>query len=204
MPIKVYNSHVNNTELNNLLKNNTLFVGVFSETCSHCINMKPEWNKFKSLIMKEKLNGTILEINAKLLSSINNPLINNNVQGFPSLFVISNNKHVANYELERTGENFLKFFKKYIPAMSLKKTINKTSKKTSNNTSKNTLKNSKRLKKINPNFIKKSKNYSLKLQLGENISLCKHAKNGITGCSTCCSQFKKRKTYKRCIKRCMK
>jgi hypothetical protein len=192
MPVKIYNNDVNNEELNNLLKNNTLFVGVFSETCSHCINMKPEWNKFKSLIMKEKLNGTILEINAKLLSSINNPLINNNVQGFPSLFVISNNKHVANYELERTGENFLKFFKKYIPAMSLKKTNTMTSKK------------SKRLKKINPNFIKKSKNYSSKLKLGENISLCKHAKNGITGCSTCCSQFKKRKTYKRCIKRCMK
>ncbi len=192
MPIKVYNSHVNNSELNNLLKNNTLFVGVFSETCSHCINMKPEWNKFKSLIMKEKLNGTILEINAKLLSSINNPLINNNVQGFPSLFVISNNKHVANYELERTGENFLKFFKKYIPAMSFKSTNTMTSKK------------SKKLTKINPNFIKKSKNYSSKLKLGENISLCKHAKNGIAGCSTCCSQFKKRKTYKRCIKRCMK
>ena len=154
--------------------------------------MKPEWNKFKSLIMKEKLNGTILEINAKLLSSINNPLINNNVQGFPSLFVISNNKHVANYELERTGENFLKFFKKYIPVMRSKRTNTMTSKK------------SKRLKKINPNFIKKSKNYSSKLKLGENISLCKHAKNGITGCSTCCSQFKKRKTYKRCIKRCMK
>jgi len=192
MPVKIYNNDVNNEELNNLLKNNTLFVGVFSETCSHCINMKPEWNKFKSLIMKEKLNGTILEINAKLLSSINNPLINNNVQGFPSLFVISNNKHVANYELERTGENFLKFFKKYIPVMSFKKTNTMTSKK------------SKRLKKINPNFIKKSKNYSLKLKLGENISLCKHAKNGINGCSTCCSQFKKRKTYKRCIKRCMK
>jgi len=192
MPIKIYNSHVNNNELNNLLKNNTLFVGVFSETCSHCINMKPEWHKFKSLIMKEKLNGTILEINAKLLSSINNPLISNNVQGFPSLFVISNNKHVANYELERTGENFLKFFKKYIPVMSSKRTNTMT------------LKNSKRLKKINPNFIKKSKNYSSKLKLGENISLCKHAKNGITGCSTCCSQFKKRKTYKRCIKRCMK
>ena len=192
MPIKIYNSHVNNNELNNLLKNNTLFVGVFSETCSHCINMKPEWNKFKSLIMKEQLNGIILEINAKLLSSINNPLINNNVQGFPSLFVIKNNKHVANYDLERTGENFLKFFKKYIPVMSLKKTINKT------------LKKSKRLKKINPDFIKKSKNYSSKLKLGENISLCKHSKNGINGCSTCCSQFKKRKTYKRCIKRCMK
>jgi hypothetical protein len=189
MPVKLYNNDVNNKELNNLLKNNTLFVGVFSETCSHCINMKPEWNKFKSLLIKEKLNGTILEINAKVLSSINNPLINNNVQGFPSLFIISNNKHVANYELERTGEKFLQFFKKYVPVMR-SKTM--------------TLKKTKKLKKINPNFIKKTKNYSLKLKLGENISLCKYAKNGINGCSTCCSQFKKRKTYKRCIKKCMK
>ena len=47
MPIKILNNNVNNEELNNLLRNNTLFVGVFSETCSHCINMKPEWNKFK-------------------------------------------------------------------------------------------------------------------------------------------------------------
>ena len=178
MPIKIYNSHVNNNELNNLLKNNTLFVGVFSETCSHCINMKPEWDKFKSLIMKEKLNGTILEINAKLLSSINNPLINNNVQGFPSLFVISNNKHVANYELERTGENFLKFFKKYIPKMRSTKTEQHT--------------------------LKKGGNKSKKIKLGKKILLCKNAKNGINGCQICCSQFKKRKTYKRCIKRCMK
>lgn len=85
MPIKILNNNVNNEELNKLLQNNTVFVGVFSETCSYCINMKPEWNKFKSLIIKEKLNGTILEINAKLLASINNPLINNNVEGFPSL-----------------------------------------------------------------------------------------------------------------------
>jgi hypothetical protein len=187
MPVKIYNTNINNEELNNLLKNNTLFVGVFSETCSHCINMKPEWNKFKSLVMKEKLNGTILEINAKVLSSINNPLINNNVEGFPSLFVISNNRFVTNYNSERKAEHFFQFLKKYTP-----KTKNQT------------LKKSRRLEKINPNFIKKSKNYNLNFKLGENISLCKHAKNGINGCNVCCSQFKKRKTYKRCIKRCMK
>ena len=197
MPIKIYNTNVNNEELNNLLKNNTLFVGVFSETCSHCINMKPEWNKFKSLVMKQKLNGTILEINAKLLSSINNPLINNNVQGFPSLFVISNNKFITNYNLERKAEQFFQFLKKYAPATNIS---SMRSRKTKNHT----LKKSKRLEKINPNFIKKSKNYNLNLKLGENISLCKHAKNGINGCNICCSQFKKRKTYKRCLKRCMK
>ena len=187
MPIKIFNNNVNNEELNKLLKNNTVFVGVFSETCSHCINMKPEWNKFKSLLMKEKLNGTILEINAKLLVSINNSLINNNVQGFPSLFVINNNKFVTNYNLERTAQQFLQFFKKYTPA-----------------TKNQTLKKSKRLLKINPNMIKKSKNYNSRLKLGDNISLCKHAKNGINGCNVCCSQFKKAKTYKRCLKRCMK
>ena len=162
MPIKIFNNNVNNEELNKLLKNNTVFVGVFSETCSHCISMKPEWNKFKSLLMKEKLNGTILEINSKLLVSINNSLINNNVQGFPSLFVISNNKFVTNYNLERTAQQFLQFFKKYIYS------------------SKNqTLNTSKRLLKSNPSFIKKSKKYNSRLKLGGNISLCKHAKNGI-------------------------
>jgi hypothetical protein len=192
MPIKIYNASVNNEELNNLLKNNTLFVGVFSETCSHCIDMKPEWEKFKSLIIKEKLNGTILEINAKLLSSINNPLITNNANGFPSLFIIKNNKFVTNYNSKRTGEKFLQFLKKYVPNM--RSTARKSQ----------TFKKGKRLEKINPNFIKKSKKYNLRLKLGENISLCKHAKNGINGCNICCSQFKKRKTYKRCIKRCMK
>ena len=197
MPIKILNNNVNNEELNKLLKNNTLFVGVFSESCSHCISMKPEWNKFKSLLMKEKLNGTILEINAKLLVSINNPLINNNVEGFPSLFVISNNKFVTNYNLERTAHQFLQFFKKYVPSKNISSMRSKATKN-------QTLKKSKRLLKINPNFIKKSKNYNSHLKLGDNISLCKHAKNGINGCNVCCSQFKKRKTYKRCIKRCMK
>jgi hypothetical protein len=126
MPIKIYNSNVNNEELNNLLKNNTLFVGVFSDTCSHCINMKPEWNKFKSLIMKEKLNGTILEINAKSLSSINNHLITNNANGFPSLFIIKNNKFITDYNSERTGEKFLQLLKKYVPNMSSSKRNNQT------------------------------------------------------------------------------
>jgi len=188
MPIKILKTNVNNQQLNNLLQNNTLFVCVFSESCYHCINMKNEWNKFKSLIIKKKLNGTILEINAKVLPSIHNPLINNNARGFPSLFIISNNKFVTSYKLERTAGQFLQFFKKYLPATRKFQTLKK----------------SKRLLPINPNFIKKAKHYNNALKLGDNISLCKHARNGINGCHICCSQFTKRKTYKRCIKRCMK
>lgn len=197
MPIKILKTNVNNEQLNNLLKNNTLFIGVFSESCSHCINMKSEWSKFKSLIIKKKLNGTILEINAKVLPSIQNPLINNNARGFPSLFIIKNNKFVASYNLERTAGQFLQFFKKYIPNKDIytKRLINRKNQ---------TLKKNKRLLPINPNFIKKAKHYNNALKLGDNISLCKHAKNGINGCHICCSQFSKRKSYKRCIKRCMK
>ena len=197
MPIKILNTNVNNVQLNNLLKYNTLFVGVFSESCSHCINMKNEWNKFKSLIIKKNLNGTILEINAKVLPSIKNPLINNNARGFPSLFIIKNNKFVASYNLERTAGQFLQFFKKYIPNKNIhsKRLINRKNQ---------TFKKNKRLLTINPNFIKKAKQYNNKLKLGDNISLCKHAKNGINGCHICCSQFTKIKTYKKCTKRCMK
>ena len=197
MPIKILNTNVNNVQLNNLLKYNTLFVGVFSESCSHCINMKNEWSKFKSLIIKKNLNGTILEINAKVLPSIKNPLINNNARGFPSLFIIKNNKFVASYNLERTAGQFLQFFKKYIPNKNIhsKRLINRKNQ---------TFKKNKRLLTINPNFIKKAKQYNNKLKLGDNISLCNHAKNGINGCHICCSQFTKIKTYKKCTKRCMK
>ena len=114
MPVKILNTTVNNEELDNLLKNNTLFVGVFSKTCPHCVNMQSEWNKFKSLLIKEKINGTILEIDANILSDINNPLINNNAQGFPSLFIIKNNKFITSYKLDRKASNFIKFFKKYV------------------------------------------------------------------------------------------
>ena len=54
---------------------------------------------------------------------------------------------------------------------------------------------------MNWNNISKKYNSNLKTDDG---SLCKDAKNGINGCNLCCSQFKKRKTYKRCIQRCMK
>ena len=74
----------------------------------------------------------------------------------------------------------------------------------SSKTKNHTLKKRKSLIKINPSHINKAKNYNYKLKLGDNISLCKHAKNGVNGCHICCSRFTKRKTYKRCIKRCMK
>jgi thiol-disulfide isomerase/thioredoxin len=106
------NANVNNDELNNIINNNTLFVGVFSESCHYCVSMKPEWKKFKkmALVNYSNLQGAILEIDSSVISHLTNPLLTNNVNGYPSLFIIRKNK-VIKYNNERTALEFMKFFK---------------------------------------------------------------------------------------------
>jgi len=106
------NANVNNDELNNIIKHNTLFVGVFSESCHYCVSMKPEWKKFKKIALSKysNLQGAILEIDSSVISQVTNPLLTNNVNGYPSLFIIRNNK-VLKYNNERTAFEFMKFFK---------------------------------------------------------------------------------------------
>ena len=129
MLIKVLqNNVINNDELNKLINNNTLFVGAFSQSCHHCVSMKPEWIKFKKMAQStySNLQGVILEIDSSLLSLLTNPLITNNVNGFPSLFIIKN-KQVSHYNNERTAFEFMKFFKSNI-AKSQNKNKNKNKK----------------------------------------------------------------------------
>ena len=106
------NANVNNDELNKVINHNTLFVGVFSDSCHYCVSMKPEWKKFKKLALANysNLQGAILEIDSSVLSQLTNPLITNNVNGYPSLFIIRNNQ-IFKYNNERTAFEFMKFFK---------------------------------------------------------------------------------------------
>ena len=106
------NANVNNDELNKIINHNTLFVGVFSESCHYCVSMKPEWKKFKKLALANysNLHGAILEIDSSVISQLTNPLITNNVNGYPSLFIIRNNQ-IFKYNNERTAFEFMKFFK---------------------------------------------------------------------------------------------
>ena len=113
MPHIKLENKVNNEKLNKLLKNGTTFVGAFSKTCPHCVNMQSEWKKFASSVKEKNIKATILEIDSAILSSIKNPLINNNVEGFPSLFIVKNNKFVTQYNQERKANNFLQFLSKY-------------------------------------------------------------------------------------------
>jgi thiol-disulfide isomerase/thioredoxin len=129
MLIKVLqNNVINNEELDKLINNNTLFVGAFSQSCHHCVSMKPEWIKFKKMAQStySNLQGVILEIDSSLLSLLTNPLIANNVNGFPSLFIIKD-KQVSHYNNERTAFEFMKFFKSNI-AKSQNKNKNKNKK----------------------------------------------------------------------------
>ena len=125
MPHIKLENKVNNEKLNKLLRNGTTFVGVFSKTCPHCVNMQSEWKKFASSVKEKNIKATILEIDSAILSSIKNPLINNNVEGFPSLFIVKNNKFVTQYNQERKANNFLQFLSKYASKMSVKNTRRK-------------------------------------------------------------------------------
>ena len=113
MPHIKLENKVNNEKLNKLLRNGTTFVGAFSKTCPHCVNMQSEWKKFASSVKEKNIKATILEIDSAILSSIKNPLINNNVEGFPSLFIVKNNKFVTQFNQERKANNFLQFLSKY-------------------------------------------------------------------------------------------
>lgn len=113
MPHIKLENKVNNEKLNKLLRNGTTFVGAFSKTCPHCVNMQSEWKKFASSVKEKNIKATILEIDSDILSAIKNPLINNNVEGFPSLFIVKNNKFVTQYNQERKANNFLQFLSKY-------------------------------------------------------------------------------------------
>ena len=113
MPHIKLENKVNNEKLNKLLRNGTTFVGAFSKTCPHCVNMQSEWKKFASSVKEKNIKATILEIDSAILSAIKNPLINNNVEGFPSLFIVKNNKFVTQFNQERKANNFLQFLSKY-------------------------------------------------------------------------------------------
>jgi hypothetical protein len=128
MLVKVLQNNVNNDEINKLIQTNTLFVGVFSKNCHYCVNMKPEWLKFKKLAMSNysNLQGLILEIDSSIVSSLTNSLITNNVNGYPSLFIIKKNK-IIKYNNERTALEFMKFFKLHLHK-SLKTNLKKTHK----------------------------------------------------------------------------
>ena len=154
--------------------------------CIHCQNMKPEWELLKNKLKKIKSKCALLEIDSNYLDSIENAELKNNIKGFPSILLFKNGKLLKEFSGDRTSNMLYNFLKPYFSL-----DLTRKSKK----------KKSKRINIIHK--IKTIRNKKI-IKLKDNIGLCRHAKYRNTGCKVCCSQFKKRKTYKKCMKKCAK
>ena len=158
--IELNNNFFDKQLIADLLEKKICFIGVFSELCIHCKNMKSQWNTLKKKLKNMHCNSVLLEIDSSQLNNIDYSSLTNSINGFPSIMIFNKGKKIKDYNGNRSSNDMFKFFKHYL-------LINK----------------------------KKTK---------KNITICKKSKNGKNGCRKCCSQFKKRKTFKNCKKLCMK
>ena len=93
--------------LNNLNSKENGTVLFYHPQCYHCQMMKPEWEKAKQLLMKEKKNCNIYEVNGEYMDDINHPL-KNSVSGFPTILNLNNGK-IQSFNEERNMNNMLQF-----------------------------------------------------------------------------------------------
>lgn len=92
--------------------NKPYFVAVLADWCGHCQRMKPEWNKFLSLVKNKanKKTGKGIIITA---SDVTARLIDINVNGYPALLLYKNGE-IEEYKGGRTVEDFKKYFNKHM------------------------------------------------------------------------------------------
>lgn len=81
--------------------------------CSHCMALKPEWERMKHELMKKKKNCNLFEVNGEYMDSINHP-VKNVVDGFPTIVNVKNGK-ISNFEKERNANNMMNFILENLP-----------------------------------------------------------------------------------------
>ena len=105
-----------------LLKNKTCFVAVFSQSCIHCVNMKPSWNELKKNLKQMKSDSVVLEIDYSQLEFINYGPLKNSIRGLPAIMIFKNGMMIKNFTGNRTVTEMSKFFEPHLDK-SIKKTI---------------------------------------------------------------------------------
>tara|TARA_Y100001980_G_C14347502_1_gene159623 strand:- start:188 stop:595 length:408 start_codon:yes stop_codon:yes gene_type:complete len=115
----------NNININKILDNKTCFVGIFSENCIHCQNMKPEWNKLIKKLNKIKCSSYLIEINTNDFNKITNKNLNHfmSYNGIPSIIKMKNGKILKDYKGDRTEKSLFKFINPI--QKTVRKSINK-------------------------------------------------------------------------------
>ena len=162
MFIKTYDLNSNNlSHFNKDVGNGVAMLALTADWCGHCKALKPHWNKFQNKCKRKKCSSpvTVANCDAKYHNQIDLPL---NVQGFPTIALYKNGKHVKDFGMEDGDRHNLADLEKFL-SKEMKQTKqrkvrrNKTKKKRKK---KNNKKNKRKTKKN-----KKRKKKSLKKKL---------------------------------------
>tara|TARA_B100000963_G_scaffold308400_1_gene283871 strand:- start:138 stop:668 length:531 start_codon:yes stop_codon:yes gene_type:complete len=134
--------------IQNMLKNNSIFIKFYSDTCGYCQEMKSEWdNAIHKIHNKRPKNLLIVEVEANNMNNFEDEdMIKPKIMGYPTIMYLNkkNNKvQVIPYNGSRTSDEFVNFAFK-----NLKNSVNIVKNKKAKNTKKNKkAKNTKKNKK---------------------------------------------------------
>ena len=115
--IEIKNSNFDKSKIKKILDKKICLIGVFSNLCIHCQNMKPQWEYLKNKLKNTKCNGLLLEIDSDQLDHIDFSSLTNSIKGLPSIMVFKNGKLAKAYNGNRTSNDMFKFFKPYMVLM---------------------------------------------------------------------------------------
>ena len=112
--IELKNNSFDKKVIKDLLEKKICLIGVFSKLCSHCKNMKSQWEFLKKKLKKMNCNGVLLEIDSTQLDYIDFSSLKNSIDGFPSLMIFKKGKKIKDYDGNRSTNSMFKFFKPYL------------------------------------------------------------------------------------------
>jgi|ETNmetMinimDraft_21_1059911.scaffolds.fasta_scaffold292608_1 thioredoxin-like negative regulator of GroEL len=108
------NPTFNKWGVDNTLNKGVFLIGVFSKSCGHCIDMKPEWEKLKNNLKTINSNDCLLEVDSDNLESINNDKLVSSIRGYPSIVLFKDGRLVSEYNGNRVADDMFNFVKPHI------------------------------------------------------------------------------------------
>jgi len=89
-------------------------LGVFSEGCGHCQEMKPHWEQLKNRMSGQKNTAGLIELDSRVVPNIDNESIKQKINGYPTILIIKNGKPFQEYSGDRSTNNMYDFCKQHL------------------------------------------------------------------------------------------
>ena len=110
----------------------TIIGKIYANWCGHCQSLKPEWYKLKKMLKNKNKHFQFIEIEADEEQKLNNlkkrfPQLE--INGYPTIFKITANKHIEYY----TGNRITHDMKKWATEKGIKKSTKKRIRHMNNN-----------------------------------------------------------------------